>query len=523
MQEGVATDRGDAGTRAQVLRLASLAIALVALSLALRAASFVDAPLDRDEGAYALIAQQWRRGATLYGDYFDHKPPLVYVAYRLVFAVAGEHLAAVRTLFALLNACTAFACAVVVRRLTSRREIMPPVLAGVAACVFLNSPLVQGEIANTESLMGLGTVGAGWLIVRATQRGHTADALLAGICAGFAILAKPVAIFEAAFFATWLAIHAVERPADVRRFAAGLLVPSLAWGVYALSQGTLVTSIDTVLLYNVRYAGSSAVPLWARVAALPIDYGVPLALLWAGVAGCTLTALRREPQPANFALGWTAAAVVGTLASGRIYDHYYQQLIPPMAVALGVSSAAMGALTRARWMRLASCIAVAFGLWPPLAAARSFASEAANRGCSDWQTRLAAVIRTLTAPDDLLFTWGAEPYLNFAATRRPPGRFIYKYPLLGDSSASDAARRSLFAAWDEQPPAVIVIVKREATAEAGRSAATEIIASDAPFHRLLSRFAPALETPDFVLYTRNDSSPLPWQARWEQTRPDGCS
>ena len=355
-------DRGDEGTRPPVLRLAGIAIGLVALSLVLRAASFVDAPLDRDEGAYALIAQQWQRGATLYGDYFDHKPPLVYIAYRLAFAAAGEHLAAVRVLFALLNACTAFGCAIVVWRLTSRRGLMPPVLAGVAACMFLNSPLVQGEIANTEPLMGLGTVCAAWLIVRATQRQRTADVLLAGICAGLAILAKPVAICEAGFFAAWLAIHAAERPTVVGRFLAGVLVPSLAWGVYALSQGTLATSIDAVVLYNVRYAGSAAVPLWARLAALPIDYGVPLALLWAGVAGCTLTALRREPQPANFALGWTIAALAGTLASGRIYDHYYQQLIPPMAVALGVTAAAIGRLTLGPWMRLASCIAVACGL-----------------------------------------------------------------------------------------------------------------------------------------------------------------
>jgi len=516
-------DRGDERTRPPVLRLVGLAVGLIALSLTLRAASFVDAPLDRDEGAYALIAQQWCRGATLYGDYFDHKPPLIYMAYRWAFAAAGEHLAAVRALFALFNACTAFGSALVVWRLSDRRGFIAPVLTGVVACVFLNSPLVQGEIANTESLMGLGTVGAAWLIVRATQRRRAADVLLAGICAGLAILAKPVAICEAGFFAAWLGMHGSERSTAMTRFLWGALVPILAWGAYAVSQGTLAVSIDAVLLYNVHYAGRAAVPLWARLAALPIDYGVPLALLWAGVAGCTLTVLRREPQPANFALGWTVAALAGTLASGRIYDHYYQQLIPPMAAALGVTAAAIGRLRLSPWVRLASCVAVACGLWPPLAATRSFAKEATTRVCTDWQPRLAAVIGTLTAPDDLLFIWGAEPYLNFAAARRPPGRFIYKYPLLGDDSASDAARRELFATWEERPPAVIVVVKREATAESGHSAATEIVASGAPFHRLLDRFAPVLETSDFVLYTLSERSPLAWRARWEQTRSPGCS
>ena len=516
-------DRGNEGTRPAVLRLAGIAVGLIALSLTLRAASFVDAPLDRDEGVYALIAQQWRGGATLYGDYFDHKPPLIYIAYRLAFAAAGEHLAAVRALFAILTACTAFGCAVVVWQLTGRRGLMAPGLAGVAACVFLNSPLVQGESANTEPLLGLGTVAAAWFIARAPQCQRTADVLLAGICTGLAFLAKPVAICEAAFFVAWIGMHAAERSSAVRQFVLGLLVPTLAWGAYALSQGTLALSIDAVVLYNVHYAGRAAVPLWARLAALPIDYGIPLALLWAGVAGSMLTALRRAPQPANFAVGWTVAAVAGTLASGRIYDHYYQQLIPPMAVALGVTAAAIGRLRLGLWMRLASCIVVACGLGPPLAATRSFAAQATTCVCTDWQPRLAAVIRTLTAADDLVFVWGAEPYLNFAAARRPPCRFIYKYPLLGDGPAPDAARRELFAAWDERPPAVIVVVKREATAESGDSAVTEIIASGAPFHRLLSHFAPVLETPDFVLYTPNDRSPLAWQALWEQTRPPGCS
>ena len=523
MNHAPATSARYASARGRVAGWAAIALVLLALSVCLRAASFVDAPLDRDEGAYALVAQQWQHGAAPYRDVFDHKPPLIYLAYRVSFAIAGEHLAGVRVLFAFANACTALAGAVIVWQLTARRSLLPPLLAGVAACVFLNSPLVQGESANTETLMVLGTSVGAWLVVRVLPNGRTTSALLAGICAGLAALAKPVALCEAVFFAAWLATHAVRRRAPLTAFGIGLVLPSLAWGLYALTQGTLSASVDAVLLYNLRYAGDATVPLWARIVALPIDYGVPLALLWAGVAGCALTVLRSEPLPADFALGWTVAALVGTLASGRIYDHYYQQLIPPMAVALGITAAAIGRLTLTRGARLAYAVAIAVGLWPPLAAAWSFAAQSANRVCIDWQPRLAVVIRALTATDDRLFIWGAEPYLAFAAERRPLSRFIYKYPLLSDTAAAGAARRELFAAWDEHPPAVIVVVKREATAEPGRSATTEIIATEAPFHRLLTGFAPVLETSDFILYTRADAAPQPWAARWQQTKRARCS
>jgi hypothetical protein len=75
----VQTVSNNSGT---ITRWLVLAAVFIGLAFLCRLPSFVDAPLDRDEGAYALIAQQWSRGAMPYRDYFDHKPPVVYVAYR---------------------------------------------------------------------------------------------------------------------------------------------------------------------------------------------------------------------------------------------------------------------------------------------------------------------------------------------------------------------------------------------------------------------------------------------------------
>ncbi len=505
--------------RPQLLRLAGIAIALLALSLALRAPSFVEAPLDRDEGAYALIAQQWQRGAMPYREYFDHKPPLIYLAYRWSFALGGEQLVAVRICFAVANALTALTCAVVVWLLGGRRAPLSSVLAGIAACVFLNSPLVQGESANTETLMVLGSACGALFLLRGRRSGA---AVAAGACAGLAALAKPVALCEAAFFALWLTSGSARAGRGrVAAFGVGLLLPGAGWALYALTQGTLGASVDAVLLYNLRYVGTGTVPLWARLAAIPIDYGLPLTLLWVGVAGCTLTVLRAEPRPANFALGWTLAALLGTIASGRIYDHYYQQLVPPMAVALGVTATAAGRLVRAPVVRGVCVVAIASGLWPPLAATWRFAARLPGAACADWRPRLAAVIGQLTTPGDALLVWGAEPYVYFAADRRPMSRFIYTYPVLGGSAAAAAARQELFAAWRERLPAVIVVVKREATAESQPSAAREIILPDAPFHALLAGFAPALETSDFILYTPADRGEH-WAERWKHARSHGC-
>lgn len=499
-----------------------VAAGLIALSLLIRVPSFIDAPLDRDEGAYALIAQQWAQGATLYGDYFDHKPPLVYIAYRSVFWFAGDHLAAVRRLFAIASGLAAWACAGSVWILCGRRWL-PALLTGVVACVFLNAPLLQGEAANTETLMVLGTACAAWCICRDNDRTSALDAGLAGLCMGLACLAKPVAGCEAAYFTGWLATHAGRRRSgQLVAFGVGLAMPAGVWLLVTLGYGTLRASFDAVLLYNLRYAGG-AIPLWARLAAIPLDYGVPLALLWTGLGGCTLTALRTQPRAANFALGWSAAAIAGVLAGGRLYPHYYQELVPPLAVALGVTSAALLSQLRARAAFTAGVAGLALGLWPPLASAWRFAMHGAVQARDDWQPRLAAVLSDLTEPSDTILVWGAEPYLYFAAGRRPPTRFVYKYPLLGDSVAGKAAREELLVAAAAHPPAVLVAVKHDISPETPRESAEEISDLQSPFHQLGHGLSKVLDSGDFTLYARPDRAAQPWSERWagggSSTRP----
>jgi len=501
-------------------RWAVLAILLVVLSLGQRLPSFVDVPLDRDEGAYAFIAQQWSRGAALYRDYFDHKPPPVYMAYRLGFAGGGERLAAVRVLFASAAAATALACAVAGWLLHGQAACAA--LTALAACVFLNSPLVQGETANTETLMVLASAWGACALLHGLRARRTRCVVVAGVCCGTAALAKPVAALETLFFAGWLVTQSARPLPQLLRFAGGVLVPFVAWGSYAVTQGTLAASFDAVVLYNVRYAGGATVPLWARVAAIPIDHGLPLALLWAGVAGCTLTALRADSRPPNFALGWTIAALAGTLAGGRIYDHYYQALVPPMAVALGVSIAAVTHRAPGRAALGATVVAVTLGLWPPVAASWRFATTGAGGDRVDWQLPLATVLRQLTNPTETILVWGAEPYLYFAAERRPVSRFIYTYPLLGDTEQTRRARHELFAAVERQGPAAIVVVKREATAESQQPPVRQILAEGAPFRRLLDGYAPALEAPDFIVFAPAQRPALPWRQRWEAAQAASC-
>ena len=73
---------------------------ILALQIFLRI-PFLGEPLERDEGAYAYIAQRMAVGQVPYRDIYDHKPPAIYFIYAGIFKLFGESAASIRyfTLF----------------------------------------------------------------------------------------------------------------------------------------------------------------------------------------------------------------------------------------------------------------------------------------------------------------------------------------------------------------------------------------------------------------------------------------
>jgi len=490
---------------------AALAVLLFSLALWLRAPALVDTLLNSDEGFYAVVASQWSRGQQPYRDLFDHKPPLVYLAYRVAFAGFGESLAAPRLLWTLAVALAGLGVAAVVRSLCG--GWLAPVVAAGTAVVFLGSPLVEGQTANAETLMVLATTWAAFFSAASSRPGGLSPLRVAaaGVYSGLALLAKPVAVFEVAFLFVWMVRFSPRRGFNLVTFALAAVVPALIWCAYAAAHGDLRDSFDAVVMYNLHYASASPAPVLARVVLLVVDYGPPLALLWAGVAACLLSSLRTERRAPDFALGWTAAALIGALSGGRLYEHYFQQLVTPMAVGLGVTTAALASRLVRRAARAAAVAVLALGLWPPLAARVRLLSNPV--GCTPWQDRLAELIRDRTDDDDRLLVWGYEPYIHFASRRMPPERYFCKYPFLGDSAGAQTARARLRAATTAHPPAVVVVLKGELTAEPTAGPEQEILAADAPFHWLIDG-APVLDTPEFLLYTSPERREGAWRQNW---------
>jgi 4-amino-4-deoxy-L-arabinose transferase-like glycosyltransferase len=441
-----------------------LAIALGAV--AVRAPLF-DLPLERDEGEYAYIAWRLGAGETPYLDWFDQKPPGVFFAYRAALALPGDPVVAIRAVAALF--CAGSAVAV----FALARALLGTAAAGVAALlyVFLSAdPLLQGPIANTEIFMAPWILGAALLSLRVlgTARPSFATGVAIGLALGVATAFKQVAAVNAPLLLAlfWLRAPRGERLAATARFAGAVAAGVVSvWAVIALwfaARGGLGAALDAIVLHNLAYA--AGLPLAARAAALAY-YTAPLAssqgVAWLFAAfGVAVLARRSDRFPALFLVGFAAANAIGVAASGYFFPHYFQQLVPAVAV-LAAAAIVGGEAAPPRWrvvtgsaLAVAPLAIAAIGFWrldPAEASRRIFPDN-----YFDAMPAIGAEVAAQTSPGDRVFVFGAEPELLFHAQRVSATRYIFLFPVFGAFPDAAARQAEVIAEVEDARPAAIV-------------------------------------------------------------------
>ncbi|HVZ37685.1 MAG TPA: glycosyltransferase family 39 protein [Candidatus Kapabacteria bacterium] len=134
-------------------------------------------PLSHDQSFFFVTAQRMIRGAVLYRDLVDIKPPLLYHMYALA-ALFGDSGISVRILDLVLQGVTCWLMIALVRRSGGGDRI-----AALAAAIFLVCYYGQGygDTAQCEGFAGLLGFGTAWMIMyRRTAAGFFSAGLLLG-------------------------------------------------------------------------------------------------------------------------------------------------------------------------------------------------------------------------------------------------------------------------------------------------------------------------------------------------------
>jgi hypothetical protein len=421
-----------------------LFLAFLGVAFALSIPALSSRSYNSDEAYLATQAQMLNRGAHLYVDTVDRKPPVVPYLYAGVFRVTGsDDIRPVRVLMIVTNALTALVLAAEAeRRFRDRRA------AVIAGLLFLGSVAAfaakDAQTANFETFM-LPTMVASVLLA------WRARPLASGVALSVSILTKQNAALTLIPL-VWI----VWRQRGSRRLSgptllfvgtvAPIFLAALVFGVQPFTHWVFTSNDQYV---DVRGVVGFATGLFLRES-------MHFALAHAAVVVLAACAWRRRRDDADLWL-WTAAGLLAVASGFRFFGHYYLQLLPPLCLLatrplLGASKRALAAvavvmLATAAWFAVAAFI-------QPQGKTERVAAD------------LASYARAHVAPGRQILVWGHLPEVYWKSDRPTASRFATTGFLTGLSGGRPPSRvgmqYSTPEAWDDfekdlrdHPPALI--------------------------------------------------------------------
>src|SRR2546427_5380189 len=320
-------------------------IALLALGAIWRL-FWLQATIERDEGAFAYVAWTWLRGGLPYVDAATYAGPVVYVAYAIPMVLIGNTILGIR----ILNDILFLLSIIVVYRLGSRWWGRS---AGVAAVFFyvffMCLPALEGPLAMSESLLTPFLLFSLWAYQRFVDSRRNLWLAMSALAASLATLTKLSAGFGLLLL-LFLVVYASRKEhrsaPSGRSLAASLArrigvlggvaaVPAAAVVGYYAAQGSLGALIDI----QVRTAGYVAASHYMP----PSMYLVLLAEgapVWLLAGWGVLTARRQKDPGSSIALAWLALMLIPTVLPPS-FGHYYLQIGPPASLLAGLGASTL--------------------------------------------------------------------------------------------------------------------------------------------------------------------------------------
>lgn len=411
------------------------------------------APLATDQVLYSLGARTILDGGQLYKDFWEIKPPLVFLVYAVPFALAGEHMEAIRVLDLLNTLVTMAGVFLLARRFFGER-------AGVFAAAFYAFTYLtwmsEDGLTEAEAFMAAPLVFAFYAYAADDSDSSYPRAAIAGVLLGLAFALKSTAfLFLLGLpYAEWLLRgDNWSRGGALRRIGlalGGFAIVQLAFALYLAAGGALGDFIDIQRNYTAHYNAYRFTPGGTSHVRFLLDgtsqwlRNVPF--LIAPTFGALVLATVRPKQSAAAGL-FALLAALGLVAiwwQGKMFDYHWIMLVPLLAPLAGYAVDQLGALLAALPSRRALigwCVVagglVALASQPLLDTYDDYRvlGRYANGSSSrreveahyfplfEQNHELVDYIRANSGPDDRLFVFGLWPQTYFWLDRPLVDRF----------------------------------------------------------------------------------------------------
>ncbi len=400
-----------------------------------------------DEAIHSAVARILNDGGVLYRDAIDQRTPLSYYLVAWLYRVFGEgNIGALHAFTALLIALTAL----VIGRLGRRVDgLATGIWAAVLYAVLSTGMMWHGDAFafNTEWLVAFFTSAAALVLWRALPSPGVGALMGAGALYGLAFLSKQPALLDlgaAGLLLAWLARGATNGGRTLLwRWAllvAGFAAPVLVSVGYFALHGALRDYLFYTFTYNLTYYGPEITLhdridiFWYPFTLLARSYPLVGLAIAVGLGAFLVRLVQRQPAPGHregnaprlHLLLWTATALAAAASSGRSFEHYYIQALPPLCLAGGWTLAVLSHATAraglARGWRAASAVilvaVIAWGAHVTWVARHRTQSV-------DPSLRAAEFVRDHSYAHESMFVWGYHPDAYLFADRRAASRYIY--------------------------------------------------------------------------------------------------
>jgi hypothetical protein len=430
-----------------------------------------------DESVYVLGGVEWLHGRVPYRDFWDNKPPSIYLLNAMAWFLSGGLLG-----IWLLSAGCSFATVILFFKNCAHVYGRGPAYIASVYFFFAIFPLfVPNVVNNFVILFNLISFSIALIIILDKKRLHL-GAILLGLIWAFTFLLRPNAVLTQSFvlmsITYWRcsAVSIKSGLAFLLMAGAGALLYLGPLGVYFYHQDALAAFVDCVLRFNGTYVtGRFVEHLKTLLFGIPAIAGGNLVLLsaasvWAIWSPAPDTdALRRFiARPLVLLLG---LELILASASGRPFDHYFEPAILIGGILVCAFARDMADGFGAAWSQLpdrtrfAIITALSAGIMTPAVLAFIATEGATLTGKGFWFNRPVADIQTYLQSHPTagagFFVWGNRPGAYLLDQGNFDTKFTFVLPFLIPNYVTGGLVHDLIGELETRRPQLIFDLSEE--------------------------------------------------------------
>ncbi|MFJ9389531.1 hypothetical protein ACIRON_11965 [Nocardioides sp. NPDC101246] len=397
---------------------------------------FLHRPLTADESGFLLVAQQWRPGHSLYGDYWVDRPPLLIWLFALADHLGAVHVTAAGAatapglkLIGAVASGTSVALAGLLAALVSPGHRTARVATVLVAAALLSSPLLGMPGVDGE-LLALPFVLLGLVCAVTAMRGTwgwrtVALAGGAGACGMAAALVKQNVIDVFVFTLVLVAVSHRQVPRSWGRIGAVVAGAVLLLGTALAAAWARGTSAPGLWGAVVTFRAHASEMIDSSASAATAERGALLAAAFLGsgaavvlVTAAAVVLVRRTPLtwPAIAVTGWEVFAIG---MGGSYWLHYLIGLVPGLVLLVAIARPG----PRAGWaLRCAVVYAVA-------SAVAVWAFHVVIPPPVSPEVEVSAYVREHAHPSDGLVVGFGDPQIIAASGLTSPYENLWSLPV----------------------------------------------------------------------------------------------